>query len=117
MIAMSFLAIPDLQVLIISMQDNGLASNLVKMENWTLIFLFVQSHSQFFLQHPTHYRVLVMCPYVKQMLNHLITAVCARNLKWELLNGKLLSTLFCTEQSSYHDFLDSTMNVGYVGGT
>ena len=48
---------------------------------------------------------------------YLPTAVWARNLKWELLNGKPLSTLFRTELSIYYDFFDCTMNFGYVGGT
>ena len=48
---------------------------------------------------------------------YLPTAVWARNLKWELLNGKPLSILFRTELSIYYDFFDCTMNFGYVGGT
>ena len=43
-----------------------------------------------------------------------VTAVWARNTEWELLNGKMLLTLFCTELSIYHNYFDCTMNWCYL---
>ena len=45
------------------------------------------------------------------------TAVWARNIEWELLNGKTLLTLFAQNDQFIMTFFDCTMNVRYVGGT
>ena len=54
---------------------------------------------------------------VTSMSKDTATAVWARNIEWELLNGKTHLTLFAQNDQFIMTFFDCTMNVRYVGGT